>query len=120
MKRYIYYMAILAMMLFACNREKETKDIQSEDQTITDQDKATGKQEEQLTAADTTGSPAANNVPGLTKNGNADWDRKIIKTADVQLQVKDYKIFNTSVHNSLKQYGAYIARGKSAGNRLQD
>lgn len=47
--------------------------------------------------------------PAITKNGNADWDRKIIKTADVQLQVKDYKMFNTSVHNSLKQYGAYIA-----------
>ena len=109
MKRYIYCMAILAMMLFACNKAKETKDIQLEDQTITDQDKSTGKPEEQLTAADTTDLPAANNVPGLTKNDNADWDRKIIKTADVQLQVKDYKRFNTSVHNSLKQYGAYIA-----------
>lgn len=66
-------MAILAMMLFACNRVKETKDIQLEDQTITDQDKATGKQEEQLTAADTTGLPAANNVPG----NNEKWQCRL-------------------------------------------
>lgn len=122
MKRYIYCMAILAMMLFACNSSMNTKDIQLQNPTTTDQDKENGKQEEKLITADTTGSPLSNNVPRSTRNDNADWDRKIIKTADVQLQVEDYKKFNASVHNSLKQYDAYIAgeNEQETGYRIEN
>ncbi len=59
-----------------------------------------------------------NNQP-ITKNNqsdNSDWDKKIIKTADIQLQLDDYKKFNTNIHTSLKNFGAYIADEKQTEN----
>ncbi len=38
-----------------------------------------------------------------------DWDKKIIKTADLTLELKDYKLYNNNLHRNLKNYGAYIA-----------
>jgi hypothetical protein len=39
-----------------------------------------------------------------------DWDKKIIKTATLNLEVKDYNAYNTSLRDKLKQYGGYIAQ----------
>ncbi len=38
-----------------------------------------------------------------------DWDKKIIKTADITLELKDYKLYNANLHKSLKGFGAYVA-----------
>jgi hypothetical protein len=38
-----------------------------------------------------------------------DWDKKIIKTAEVILELKDYSGYNQTMHKGLKAYGAYIA-----------
>lgn len=116
MKHYIYCMAIFAMMLYSCNKNssKDVMDNQLADQTITEnnnnQDKP--KQEEQSANADTVSlsTPPANITASSTSN--EDWDKKIIKTADLELQLDDYKKFNTSFHASLKQFGAYIANEK--------
>ena len=45
-------------------------------------------------------------------NNDVDWDKKIIKTANIKLQLDDYKKFNASVHSSVKQFGAYVAGEK--------
>lgn len=41
---------------------------------------------------------------------NSDWDKKIIKTTMLKLEVKDFKIFNENVHKTIKQFGGYIAQ----------
>ena len=41
---------------------------------------------------------------------NPDWDKKIIKTATVRLEIKDFKKYNDYVHNAVRQYGGYIAQ----------
>ncbi len=41
---------------------------------------------------------------------HTDWDKKIIKTATVQLEVKDFKKYNETIHNSIRQFGGYIAQ----------
>ena len=51
-----------------------------------------------------------------TSSDNTDWDKKIIKTASIQLQLEDYKKFNTNIHSSLKNFGAYIADEKQIEN----
>jgi len=76
------------------------------------------KQEDnQLRTPDTTGVATAstNNIP-IAKGSDSDWDKKIIKTADLELQLDDYKKFNSSIHSSLKQYGAYVASEKQIEN----
>ena len=44
-------------------------------------------------------------VPGQ----NPDWDKKIIKTAFLKLEVKDFKAYSDIVHKAAKQYGGYVA-----------
>jgi hypothetical protein len=43
-------------------------------------------------------------------SGSPDWDKKIIKTATLNLELKEYAGFNATVHQSLKNYSAYIAQ----------
>jgi len=38
-----------------------------------------------------------------------DWDKKIIKTATVKFEVKDFKSYNATVRNKIKQYGGYVS-----------
>ncbi len=39
-----------------------------------------------------------------------DWDKKIIKTATLKLEVKNFKTYNEAVHKTVKQFGGYIAQ----------
>lgn len=39
-----------------------------------------------------------------------DWDKKIIKTAHVKLELKEYALFDKYLHNNLRSYGAYISQ----------
>ena len=41
---------------------------------------------------------------------NPDWDKKIIKTATLKLEVKEFKKYNDNVHKTVKQFGGYIAQ----------
>jgi hypothetical protein len=44
------------------------------------------------------------------KSGTPDWDAKIIKTANIDLELKNYNSFNTILHQSLRNFGAYIGQ----------
>lgn len=41
---------------------------------------------------------------------NPDWDKKIIKTADLNLEVKNFGIFTRRLHQAVKETGGYIAQ----------
>jgi Domain of unknown function (DUF4349) len=43
------------------------------------------------------------------KNPTIDWDKKIIKTADLNFELKEYGIFNNAIRDKIKQVGGYIA-----------
>lgn len=58
---------------------------------------------------DTSVSPANFN-DNVLQSGNPDWDKKIIKTAHVTLELKDYNAYNNTLHNKLKNFGAYVAQ----------
>ncbi len=45
--------------------------------------------------------------PGLPR---VDWDKKIIKTASLRLEVKDYNVFAISLREKIKEFGGYIAQ----------
>lgn len=55
-------------------------------------------------------------VNTTTPINNVDWNKKIIKTADIQLQLDDYKKFNVTLHSSVNSFGAYIADEKQSEN----
>jgi len=57
-------------------------------------------------AADSSGSVSL----AIAKNVNQDWDKKIIKTANLNLEIKDYKGFNDNIHKTVHDYGGYVAQ----------
>ena len=52
---------------------------------------------------------SANSFQTKTSNGTNDWDKKIIKTGSLTLQVKDFKKYSEILSGAVKQYGGYIA-----------
>lgn len=115
-RRMLWASLVVFTFFISCNR-KENKaeavtdygmaDLQkSQDKTVTDGEKKqipVGKFSP--LATDSVGSP----VPASPAS-NPDWDSKIIKTANLKLEIKDFKKYNDYVHNTVKQYGAYIAQ----------
>ena len=114
--RYIHFIFVLFLFL-ACNRSEAVKN-KTGDAALS---KIEVKQEEQkqLTPAmDTVASSPQPGEPEQTKEpskpsqspeSKPDWNKKIIKTAMLNVEVKDYKKFNQLVHSSANQFGGYIA-----------
>jgi hypothetical protein len=48
------------------------------------------------------------------KEITTDWDKKIIKTASINLEVKDYSSFYSSLREKVKNTGGYIAQEEQA------
>lgn len=43
-----------------------------------------------------------------------DWDKKIIKTASLNLEIKDFKTYNNSFRDKVEQIGGYVAQEQQA------
>lgn len=41
---------------------------------------------------------------------NGDWDKKIIKTASIDLEIKNYKSYTDGIRDNVKKFGGYIAQ----------
>ena len=120
MKIFLLIMACIAITALSCKsnsgeREKgllEVKDVElAKTQGLAD------APEEDKAAADATSvdtATTANMAPPIVPQSggpiNFDWDKKIIKTAKITLELQDYTLFNTGVHAKLKGYGAYVAQ----------
>lgn len=49
-------------------------------------------------------------IPRNRTVSNPDWDKKIIKTASVNVEVKDYNSYNSSLREKVRQVGGYVAQ----------
>lgn len=113
--------AMLLCILIACNDSAKQRSIIA-DNTIASL-KQTNKQEEKagnfttgMVAADSTAAPQ--NIPPKKSSAadktetKADWDKKIIKTGNLTMEVKNYAAFNEMIHATIKKFGGYIAQEK--------
>jgi Tfp pilus assembly protein PilZ len=91
--------AMLLLTFIACNKSK------NHDLTLTAIDY---KQEENYTA-DTTAKDkqAPGEKPGVP---DPDWDKKIIKIATLNIEVKDYSKFYSDLYASVKRVGGYVVQ----------
>ncbi len=112
MKTKLFIPALLIFSIFiSCNKsDKQNYSVAdlkaNEPEKTTDLEKKqipVGKYKQGLT--DSAASPLQ-----LPAAANIDWDKKIIKTATVRLEIKDFKKYNDNVHKTVKQFGAYIAQ----------
>jgi hypothetical protein len=115
--KWINCLAFMAMVLFSCQNasNKEPKVAQVSVAAEKKEDKKTAfnadQNKEENTAADSTRHTSPKEPPPpKTSAANPDWDKKIIKTANVSIELKDFNVYNKSIHQSIKAYGAYIAQ----------
>ena len=70
---------------------------------------ATDKEEEQNPSPDQF-QRQKNKVPAPPPVANPDWDKKIIKTADLNVEVKNFRTFSDRLRQNVKRSGGYIAQ----------
>lgn len=123
MKKYFFYAACIAVIASSCgggstnnaaSMEMELSNIQTEQKTEPPASNEKNKKLEDFSVSenmttDTSASPTNSNDT-VFQSGNPDWDKKIIKTAHVTLELKDYSAYNNSLHGKLRSFGAYVAQ----------
>lgn len=120
----IFICLSLALIFTSCNRKNKTEnqalvnDVAKVDNYKKDfENKSIGNG---TALTDSMGNAAT--VTGIALQGGqsipppVDLNKKIIKTADLNIEVKDFAKFNDMVHKSLRQYGAYIAQENQTAN----
>ena len=117
MKTKFFILSLFIFTIFiSCNsnadKQKATLNYEISDLKETAADQTIDNEKQQIPVgkfssppADSTGSPKQTPVVS-----NPDWDSKIIKTATLKLEIKDFKKYNEYVHTAVKQYGAYVAQ----------
>jgi hypothetical protein len=109
----IISIVLISTLLFSCDRfSKDKQEDKSVDKDISlIQIPPSNAKDLSLTGKniDTSTTSDDNILQGTLPGQNPDWDKKIIKTADLKLEVKDFKAYSNIVHNDSKHYGAYIA-----------
>lgn len=115
MKAKLFITALSIFTFFiSCNHKTDKQEYAAlmTDLKKTDADQNGDKEKQQIPvgkfpppATDSAGSPIQ-----ATVASNPDWDSKIIKTATLKVEIKDFKKYNSYVHNAIRQFGAYVAQ----------
>ena len=107
--------ALLLCIVFACNNASEKEmaaaDIAQLSKTADEaKEIATYKEEQPAPPPGGNKQPQNPQQPNTTTTVNMDWEKKIVKNADLNLEVTDYNAYNQQVHTSVKQWGGYVAQ----------
>lgn len=96
--------ALLALLCTACNGRYESE-AKADSAAVIVTDK------EELPAPPTPDNgQQQGGAPQTQAASHPDWDRKIVKTADLAIRVKDFQLFTNRLHAAVKQSGGYIAQ----------
>ena len=124
MYKKIFYAFCIAAIAMSCGGASNSEHSSASDVTLSKIEKQKASADANIVelnknvagipAADTSSNPpsSSSNDSILNSGGatNIDWDKKIIKNAHITLELKDYNAYNSSLHNKLKSYGAYVAQ----------
>jgi hypothetical protein len=104
----------MLLVLFACNSGlSDSKNKPQDMSSVTleqNENKATGQDDK---IPDTTQAPSQKQKPQpeiKVVQPKIDWDKKIIKNASINLEVKNYQSFNELLHGNIKRFAAYVAQ----------
>ena len=122
---FIRLTAIIAvtMTAFACNTRNDSQKLQEvsissvqNDPVVSDYKNEEGRKDDQKGFySDSVGKPHIPNDKQKQQQQQQpaikpDWDKKIIKTASLNLEVNDYNTFYSSLREKVKHLGGYIAQ----------
>lgn len=100
----------------ATKLSRDLADDKKEPITLTNVDKEEEKNKISGNISGESAPPQKDQEQGATKQvqqvpiPKVDWDKKIIKNAIINLEVKDYNAYNTSLRDKIKQFGGYVAQ----------
>jgi hypothetical protein len=126
MKQNIFYAVCIAVIAMSCDKAEQSSALKNIEFAIPSVDPAatsSNKEKEGMAVLDTTSitiQSANDSVLQSGGPGNIDWDKKIIKTAHVTLELKDYNAYNNGIHARLKAYGAYVAQEQQSETDAQN
>ncbi len=109
----IISLVLISTLLFSCGgiSKYKSEDISADKDISLAQAPPSNAKDLALTEKNSDTSTISNDniLQGTLPGQNPDWDKKIIKTADLKLEVRDFKLYSINVHSLSKHYGAYIA-----------
>ena len=109
-KIFLLLFALVTFFIFSCNKSGNSdSELKTQDLTLTTPAVKDEAVSNKLFKNKNSDSSSGISLQGTTPGQNPDWDKKIIKTAFLKLEVKDFKTYAQIVHNATKQYGGYIA-----------
>jgi hypothetical protein len=95
--------ALLLCLVFACNSSNNKKVAALDTVATADQQSAPPGNENEKKEQQP-------QQPNTTTATYTDWEKKIIKNANLNIETEDYDAYNLQVHNNVKQWGGYIAQ----------
>ncbi len=104
---------VVSTFVFSCHSaSKDQTAAMAENSLMPPAPSDTKEEEQQIPVPTLAPGPVAYDSapPVVQPSVNIDWDKKIIKTATVKLEVKKFKEYNEGLHKKIKQYGGYIAQ----------
>lgn len=113
--------ALAATLLFiACENKSKKQEVNAPSKNIAEKplaDMEYKPEENKDFLADTIGKQYSPGEPEKKKQPspsqpvpNPDWDKKIIKTANLNLEVKDYNIYYSAFREKVRSLGGYVAQ----------
>lgn len=118
--------AVITSFCFACNSKSDSSSQEQLNKSVESPDKkATADQQLDSIAhfqiADTLKEPQpiGNNDQKNIPSKTIDWDKKIIKNANLNAEVKDYKSFSQQLNEKIKKYGGYISQEEQSQSDYQ-
>ena len=101
--KFIIPAALLPVVLaIACNRAANSE---AKADQVTTQNKT-----DNPVNMDTAAAPSATGTEQTQSIANPDWDRKIVKTASLNVEVKNFKDYTARLHEKVRAAGGYIAQ----------
>lgn len=101
-------------ILSACHNQYKTEEVadtlmaKTENNLPPGQEKK-GAQKQKIPIGNLNPGQADSSAQTPQPAAHIDWDKKIIKTATIKLEVKDFKKYNETLHKTIGNFGGYIA-----------
>ncbi len=104
---------LVSSFFISCDKgDSKTQKLEVDDLTALSPQGTTGNEQQQIPVAQF--SPISNDSTVMPSKSTVaspvDWDSKIIKTASLKIEIKDFKKYNDHVHQAVKKHGAYVAQ----------
>jgi hypothetical protein len=111
--------AVLSIAL-ACNeKQKSSKEIATSNLQLREDEPKRYKPEDNQIVDTTTIPPQKRQGQPPVNSGSVpvtDWDKKIVKTASINIEIKNYKAFGALMRDNIKKFGGYVAQEEQSQN----